>query len=138
MDQPPYRLADALNWLVQRAPERHLIRQFRQLLLASCKYAFYRRQNEGFEESLMSILEDIAHGLAKRALEVIERTGDDTIEKRVGDEIGSSSPTLQENFATAVRIRKAEVRAMKLIEKFDKGEDIPVAQISSQPQDMDH
>ncbi|MGI9394765.1 MAG: hypothetical protein ACR2OY_08970 [Boseongicola sp.] len=86
----------------------------------------------------MSILEEIADGLAKRALEVIDRTGDDTIEKRVGDEIGSSSPTLQEKFATAVRIRKAEVRALKLIEKYDKGEDIPVAQISSQPQDMDH
>ena len=86
----------------------------------------------------MSMMEEVADGLAKRALEVIERTGDETIEKRVGDEIGSSSPTLQENFSTAMRIRKAEIRAMKLIEKFDKGEEIPVAQISSQPQDADH
>ena len=86
----------------------------------------------------MSMLEEVADRLAKRALEVIERTGDETIEKRVGDEIGSSSPTLQENFSTAMRIRKAEIRAMKLIEKFDKGEEIPVAQISSQPQDADN
>ena len=86
----------------------------------------------------MSMLEEVADGLAKRALEVMERTGDETIEQRVGDEIGSSSPTLQENFATALRIRKAEVRAMRLIEKYAKGEEIPVAQISSQPQDAGH
>ncbi len=86
----------------------------------------------------MSMPEDVADGLAKRALELIQRTGDETIEKRVGDEIGSTSPTLQENFATALRIRKAEARAIQLLEKYSKGEDIPVAAISSQPQDTGH
>ncbi len=86
----------------------------------------------------MSKLEEIGDSLAIRALEVMERTGNEAIERRVGDEIGLSSPTLQEIFATAIRIRRAEARARKLIEKFSEGEDIPVAQISSQPQDMGH
>ena len=86
----------------------------------------------------MSILEEVADGLAKRALALIEQTGDDTIGKRVGEEIGSTSPTLQETFATALRIRRAEARASKLLEKYSEGEDIPVAAISSQPQDMGH
>ncbi len=86
----------------------------------------------------MSMLEDIADELAKRALELMRETGDDTIERRVGEEVGSTSPTLQENFATALRIRKAEARAIQLMEKYSKGEDIPAAAISTQPQDMGH
>ncbi len=83
----------------------------------------------------MSMLEEVADGLAKRALEEIERTGDENIEKRIADEIGASSPTLEEAFATAMRIRKAEVRAYKLLEKYATGAEIPKAAISAQPQD---
>jgi len=83
----------------------------------------------------MSLLENVSDALAKRTIELMERTGDDQIEKRIAEEIGSSSPTLQENYSTAVRIRKAELRANKLLDKYSAGEDIPVAQISSQPQD---
>lgn len=82
----------------------------------------------------MSMLEDTADGLAKKAIEVILRTGNEDIEKRIAEEIGASSPTLQETFLTAMRIRKAEQRGLDLLKKFDKGEDIPVAAISSQPQ----
>lgn len=83
----------------------------------------------------MALLEEVSDTLAKRTIELMEQTGDDTIEKRIAEEIGSSSPTLQENFSTAVRIRKAELRANKLLDKFQRGDDIPVAQISAQPQD---
>ncbi len=83
----------------------------------------------------MSLLEDTATKLAKRAMEMIVKTGDENIERRVADEIGASSPTLQENYLTAMRILKAERRGFLLLDKYDKGEDIPVAQISSQPQD---
>ena len=86
----------------------------------------------------MSMLEDVADGLAKRAFKLMQETGDDTIERRVGEEIGSSSPSLQEIFATALRIRKAEARAIQLMEKYSRGEDIPVAATSSQPQDTGH
>ena len=83
----------------------------------------------------MSLLEDVSANLARRAMELIVKTGDDTIEKRLADEIGASSPTLQENFLTAMRMLKAERRGLLLLDKYDKGEDIPVAQISAQPQD---
>lgn len=83
----------------------------------------------------MAITEDVADGLAKKAIQIMEKTGDDTIEKRIADEIGASSPTLQEAFLTAVRIRKAERRAVSLLKKYAHGEAIPTAAISAQPQD---
>ena len=86
----------------------------------------------------MSTLEDIADGLAIRAMELIQRTGDENIEKRIADEIGASSPTLEERFLTAVRLRKAEARALELFEKYSKGEDIPLPAITSKPQDEAH
>ncbi len=83
----------------------------------------------------MARLEDIADGLAKRALDLVELNSDESIERRVADEIGALSPTLQEAYATAIRIRKAELRALRLLDKYDAGEEIPKAAISSQPQD---
>lgn len=83
----------------------------------------------------MALLEEVADNLARKALEVILKTGDEDIEKRIAGEIGASSPTLQETFLTAMRIRKAEARGYALLEKFDRGDAIPKAQISSQPQD---
>ncbi len=86
----------------------------------------------------MSILEEVADGLAKRTTELMARTGLDTIEKRMADEIGSTSPTLQETYLTAMRIRKAEARGHKLLDKYEKGDAIPKAGISSAPQEMGH
>lgn len=86
----------------------------------------------------MSLLEDVADGMAKRAAELYMKTRDDGLERRVADEIGASSPTLQEAFLTAMRIRKAEARGHALLDKYEKGEAIPKAGISSQPQDMGH
>lgn len=83
----------------------------------------------------MALLEEVSTALARQSLEMIVKTGDETIERRVADEIGASSPTLQETFLTAMRILKAERRGLLLLEKYDRGEDIPVAQISAQPQD---
>lgn len=83
----------------------------------------------------MSKVEEIADGLARRALELFNKTGDETIEKRIAEEIGASSPTLQEAYNTALRIRKAEFRASRLLDKYSAGVAIPKAAISSQPQD---
>ena len=83
----------------------------------------------------MALLEETAAQLARRAMDLIVKTGDENIERRLADEIGASSPTLQENYLTAMRILKAERRGLLLLDKYDRGEDIPVAQISSQPQD---
>jgi hypothetical protein len=83
----------------------------------------------------MSVIEEVADGLAKRTTEYLKRTGDDTVEQRMAQELGSSSPTLQEAFTTAMRMRKAELKGHALLDKFEAGEDIPKAGISSAPQD---
>lgn len=87
----------------------------------------------------MSLLDEVANNLARETVNLIGITGDETMERRVADEIGASSPTLQENFLTAMRILKAEKRGLALLDKYRKGEDIPVAQISAAPQgDISH
>ena len=66
----------------------------------------------------MAMLEEVADSLAKRTLDLISKTGDETLEARVADAIGASSPTLQEAFSTAMRIRKAEVRGNVLLDSI--------------------
>lgn len=83
----------------------------------------------------MPLVEDVADGLAKRATELIARTGDESIERRIADEIGASSPTLQENYLTCMRIRKAEARGHALLDKYERGDKIPKAAISAAPQE---
>ncbi|NND22726.1 MAG: hypothetical protein HKO14_11605 [Silicimonas sp.] len=83
----------------------------------------------------MSLLEDVADGLAKRAADLYIKTADESLERRVADEVGASSPTLQEAFQTAMRIRKAEARGHAILDKYERGDAIPKAAISSQPQD---
>ncbi|RZW00923.1 MAG: hypothetical protein EX266_13505 [Rhodobacteraceae bacterium] len=83
----------------------------------------------------MPLLEDVADGLAKRAADLYIKTGDESLERRVADEVGASSPTLQEAFQTAMRIRKAEARGHAILDKYERGDAIPKAAISSQPQD---
>lgn len=83
----------------------------------------------------MSLLENVADGMAQRAADLYIKTGDENLERRVADEIGASSPTLQEAFLTAMRIRKAEARGHALLDKYETGEAIPKAAISPQPQD---
>ncbi len=84
---------------------------------------------------MSNVIEEVADGLAKRASDYLERTGDDTVEARMAAELGASSPTLQEAFTTAMRMRKAEFKGHALLDKFEAGADIPKAAISSAPQD---
>lgn len=87
----------------------------------------------------MAMIETIADGIAKQAMEAIARTGDEELEAKIKAEIGASSPTLEEAFATAMRIRKAEKRALDMLEKFNRGEKVEMLKITSQPQgDMSH
>ena len=65
----------------------------------------------------MEYLEQIADGLAKEVLELEEVSGDEELVKEVMKTIGASSTTLEEAFLTAVRIRRAEARALRLIAK---------------------
>ena len=63
----------------------------------------------------MGQLEDTADELAQLALKDEARTGDDRVIAEVSEILGSSSQTLQEAFNTAIRVRRAEARARKLL-----------------------
>ncbi len=61
------------------------------------------------------ILFEVADELAQRALEIWELTGDEDIFDEVTKIIGTSSQTLEEAFKTAVRVRRAEKRALEML-----------------------
>ncbi len=63
----------------------------------------------------MEFLEQVADGLAKEALEIEEATGDEELINEIMKTIGASSTTLEEAFLTAVRIRRAEARALAVL-----------------------
>ena len=62
-----------------------------------------------------SYLERVAGEIADLALEDAKVNGDENIVDTIGEILGSSSQTLQEAFLTAVRVRRAEARARKLL-----------------------
>ena len=55
----------------------------------------------------MSILETIADELARDALALEEETGDLNLVDQIAKHIGTSSPTVEEAFRTAIRMRRA-------------------------------
>ncbi|MFT5061169.1 MAG: hypothetical protein ACI9KS_000559 [Sulfitobacter sp.] len=62
----------------------------------------------------MSILEDLADGLARDALS-LERDEDDKLVDQIAIAIGATSQTLEEAYLTAIRVRRAERRARAMI-----------------------
>jgi hypothetical protein len=62
----------------------------------------------------MSILEDLADGLARDALS-LERGEDDKLVDQIAIAIGATSQTLEEAYLTAIRVRRAERRARAMI-----------------------
>ena len=73
----------------------------------------------------MSKLEELCDDLAMKALDLEEQSGDETVIKKIADSLGSSSPTMEETFLTAVRIRRADRRARRLIESLAGGGTVP-------------
>ncbi|RMA41909.1 hypothetical protein [Rhodophyticola porphyridii] len=63
----------------------------------------------------MSIVEELADKLAKDTIEAAETLDDDLLINRVAEVIGASSPSTEEAFRTAVRVRMAEARARKYL-----------------------
>ncbi len=61
------------------------------------------------------IIFDVADELAQKSLEIYEKTGDEDIFDQVTKIIGTSSQTLEEAFKTAVRVRRAERRALEML-----------------------
>ncbi|MFN3641868.1 MAG: hypothetical protein ACK4TB_02960 [Gemmobacter sp.] len=64
----------------------------------------------------MGVTEDLADALARDVLDRQDALGDDRFYEKVGRVIGTSSPTLQEAFLTAIRIRLAERRARAFLD----------------------
>ncbi len=65
----------------------------------------------------MSVVEDLGDGLAKTTLEAMDHIDDDRFYEKVSRVIGASSPTLQEAFMTAIRVRLAERRGRDFVAK---------------------
>ena len=63
----------------------------------------------------MGILDDMADELARETMKIIEATGDEDIEREMAGILGTSSQTLEEAYLTAMRVRKAEKRARRLL-----------------------
>lgn len=63
------------------------------------------------------ILFDVADELAQKSIEIFEKTGDEEIFAEVTKIIGSSSQTLEEAYKTAVRVRRAQLRALDMLAK---------------------
>lgn len=63
----------------------------------------------------MSLQDDVADRLAQEVLALVEQTGDEDIVEEVKKVIGTSSTTLEEAYMTAVRVRRAEGRALALL-----------------------
>jgi len=87
----------------------------------------------------MAMMDDVADELAIKALDLEEQTGDETVGRKIADALALSSPTMEETFLTAVRIRRAERRARRLIDALARGE-TPEAEEGSPlpPQQDDH
>lgn len=65
----------------------------------------------------MAITEDLADALARDVIEAMEALGDERLPDEVAAVIAATSPTTEEAFRTAVRVRIAERRARKFLEQ---------------------
>ena len=86
----------------------------------------------------MGVMDDVADELAIRALELEEKTGNETLIRKVADALASSSPTMEETFLTSVRIRRAERRARRYLEALERGETPDQSGMPLPPQQDDH
>jgi hypothetical protein len=67
---------------------------------------------------MSAILEKIADDLALTALRLEEDLNDLTVVEQIAKQIGTASPTVEEAFRTAVRMRRAEAGALKFMAKL--------------------
>jgi len=64
----------------------------------------------------MSLTDDLADALARDVIAAMDELGDDRFYEKVGKVLGELSPTLQEAFMTAMRVRLSEARARRFLE----------------------
>ncbi|WP_298499667.1 hypothetical protein [uncultured Maritimibacter sp.] len=68
----------------------------------------------------MQLIDDVADRVAIEVLKLVDDTGNVDLIDEVKKVIGTSSQTLEEAYMTAVRVRRAEMRAMELIAQLRK------------------
>ena len=64
----------------------------------------------------MSVLEDMGDQLARDVIAAMEELGDDRFFDKVSKVLLDASPTMQEAFLTAYRVRRAEQRGRAFVE----------------------
>lgn len=64
----------------------------------------------------MGVIDDLADDLARDTIAAMVEMGDDRFYYEVAKVVGTSSPTLQEAFLTAMRIRLAEQRGRQFLD----------------------
>jgi hypothetical protein len=67
---------------------------------------------------MSAILDKIADDLALTALRLEAELDDLTVVDKVAKHIGTASPTVEEAFRTAIRMRRAEANAMTFMAKM--------------------
>ena len=67
----------------------------------------------------MQFVEELCDALARDALDLATRTGDDSIIDKLEETLLASSTVAQETFMTAVRVRRAEARARKQLAQLE-------------------
>ncbi|MBP0481820.1 hypothetical protein [Sagittula salina] len=83
----------------------------------------------------MSVVEDLSDKLAQDVIKAMDALGDDTLPDQVAAVLGASSPSSEEIFRAAIRIRLAERRArlfltehvQAALEARKKGKAVPTA-----------
>ena len=68
----------------------------------------------------MSVLEDMGDQLARDVIAAMEELGDDRFFDKVSKVLLDASPTMQEAFLTAYRVRVAEMRGRKFLDALLK------------------
>ncbi|MBV7409807.1 hypothetical protein [Maritimibacter sp. DP1N21-5] len=68
----------------------------------------------------MQLIDDVADRVAIEVLKLVDETGNVDLIDEVKKVIGTSSQTLEEAYMTAVRVRRAEMRALELIAQLRK------------------
>ena len=64
----------------------------------------------------MSVVEDLADALARDVIKAADELGDENLIMEISKVVGSTSPTTQEAYMTAVRVRLAERRGRRALE----------------------
>ena len=83
----------------------------------------------------MSVVEELADALARDTIKAMDALGDENLPEQVAKVLGASSPSSEEIFRAAVRIRLAERRARQFLtdhvtralEAKKRGEAVPEA-----------